>query len=170
MGMWFRLIFLGLLAIGLTGCVLETKTPLFSDKDAKLLLAEYPNLAAYERDDAGWKKSGDPLNFTPEASHYLVKSGNSGMKVFFVPLEGPWWILQATEESGATYVLVKAEAKELLISALDCKSLKEAGKYDSTIEFVNSDCFIKTEADSMALFKSLAADPSEPSTKLVSEP
>ena len=89
MVIWFRLIFLSLLAFGLSGCILETKKPLFADTDAKLLLADYPNLAAYERDDDGWKKSDDPLSFTAEASHYLVKSGSSDMQIFFVPIEGP---------------------------------------------------------------------------------
>ena len=170
MAMWFRVIFLSLLAIGLVGCNLETKKPLFTDAEAKLLLAGYPNLAAYERDDGGWKKSDDPLNVAPEGSHYLVKSGNSEMQVSFVPLDGPWWILQATEAASASYVLVKAEPKELLVSPLDCKSLKEAGTYDSAVDFVDSDCFIKAKADVMALFKSFTANPTEPSTKLVSEP
>ncbi len=62
MGIWFRVMFLGLLAFGLAGCNLETKTPLFAGADAKLLLADYPNLAPYERDGGAWKKSTDPLS------------------------------------------------------------------------------------------------------------
>jgi hypothetical protein len=100
MGIWFRAIFLGLVALGLAGCNLETRKPLFADAEAKLLLADYPNLAAYERDDDGWKKSADSLNFTADTSHYLVKSGTSEMQISFVPLEGPWWILQAAETTG----------------------------------------------------------------------
>ncbi|MGB8313280.1 MAG: hypothetical protein WCE69_02225, partial [Aestuariivirga sp.] len=96
--------------------------------------------------------------------------GNSEMQVSFVPLDGPWWILQATEASGSSYVLIKAEPKELQVSALDCKSLKEGGAYDTTIDFVESSCYMKPDADTMALFKSFAANPTEPSTKLVSEP
>jgi hypothetical protein len=171
MGIWFRMILLSFLAFGLTGCNLETKKPLFADADAKLLLADYPNLATYERDDGGWKKSDDFLSFTPEVSHYLVKSGKSDMQVFFVPVEGPWWILQGTESAGPTsYVLIKAEPKELLVYSLDCKSLKDAGKYENDIDFVDSDCFVKADTDAMALFKSLIAAAKEPSTKLVSEP
>ena len=67
-------------------------------------------------------------------------------------------------------MLIKAGPKELLVSALDCKSLKEAGTYDTTIDFVDSSCFIKAKADVMALFKSFTANPTGPSTKLVSEP
>ena len=171
MGTWFRVIFLGFLAFALAGCNLETKKPLFADTDAKLLLADYPNLAPYERDGGGWKKSDDPLSIKPDASHYLVKSGNSDMVISFVPLEGPWWILQASETSGAsTYVLAKAEPKEVLIFSLECKRLQESGKFVSEIEFSGSSCFIREETDKMALFKALIGSASEPSTKLVSEP
>ena len=170
MGRWFRVILLGLLAFGLTGCILESKKPLFADADAKLLLADYPNVAAYERGDDGWKKSDDKFDLTPEASHYVLKSEKSEMQVSFVPVEGPWWILQASESSGATYVLVKAEAKELLVYTLDCKSLQESGKFESAIDFAESDCFVKPDADKMALFKSFTSDTTEPSSKLVSEP
>jgi hypothetical protein len=171
MGTWFRAVFLGLLAMGLAGCNLETKKPLFAEADAKLLLADYPKLAAYERDNGGWKKSADPLNFTAEASHYLVKSGTSEMRMSFVPLEGPWWILQAAETSGtSSYVLVMAEPKELLIYSLACKKLQESGKFGSEIEFAGSSCFIREETDKMSLFKALIGSASEPSTKLVSAP
>ena len=152
MGIWFRAILSSLLALGLSGCVLESKKPLFADTDAKLLLAEYPNLAAYERNDGAWKKSDDPFSFTPEASHYLLKSDSSDMWISFVPIGGPWWILQAAEAKGPTsYVLVKAEPKELLVYSLDCKSLKEAGKYENDIDFVGSDCFIKPEVDNIEI-------------------
>jgi hypothetical protein len=170
MGTWFRVIFLALLAFGLAGCNLETKKPLFADAEAKLLLANYPNLAPYERDDGAWKKSTDPLSIKLEASHYLVKSGNSDMVISFVPLEGPWWILQAAETGGATYVLIKTEPKELLIYSLECKKLRESGTFGSEIEFKDSSCFIKEDADKMGLFKALIGSASEPSTKLVSEP
>jgi hypothetical protein len=171
MGTWFRVIFLGLLAFGLAGCNLETKKPLFADADAKLLLADYPNPAPYERGDGAWKKSADPLSIKLEASHYLVKSGNSDMVITFVPLEGPWWIMQAAETAGSSnYVLAKAEPKELQIYSLECKTLQESWSFGSEIEFSGSSCFVKDGADKMGLFKALIGSASEPSTKLVSEP
>jgi hypothetical protein len=119
---------------------------------------------------SNWKKSADSLNLTAEASHYLVKSGTSDMVISFVPLEGPWWILQAAETSGAsTYVLIMAEPKELLIYSLECKKLQESGKFGDEIEFKDSSCFITEDADKMGLFKALTGSASEPSTKLVSE-
>jgi hypothetical protein len=170
MGNWLRVIFLGLLALSLAGCNLETRKPLFADADAKLLLADYPNLVAYERDDGNWKKSADSLNLSAEASHYLVRSGTSDVVVSFVPLEGPWWILQAAETAGtSSYILIKAEPKELLAYSLECKKLQESGKFGNEIEFKDSSCFVKHEADKMRLFKALIGSASEPSTKLVSE-
>jgi hypothetical protein len=171
MGNWFHVIFLGILAFGLAGCNLETSKPLFADADAKLLLADYPNLAPYERDAGGWKKSTDTLNIEPEASHYRFISGNSEMVISFVPLQGAWWIMQAAETVGpSTYVLVKARPKDLLIYSLECKKLQEAGTFGNEIEFKDSSCFIKDGADKTALFKALMGSASEPSTKLVSEP
>jgi hypothetical protein len=169
MGMWFRAILLSLLAFGLTGCNLETKKPLFAEADAKLLLADYPNLAAYERDEGGWKKSDEQFSFTPDASHYIVRSGKSGMIISFVPIEGAWWVLQAADAASTSYVLIKAEPKELLVYSLDCKILKESGKFEDDIEFKDSDCFVKEGADKAAMFKALIGNASEPSSKLVSE-
>jgi hypothetical protein len=171
MGTWFRVILLGLVAFALAGCNLETSKPLFADADAKLLLADYPNLAPYERNEGGWKQSADVLDFTAEASHYQFKSGKLDLVVSFVPLEGPWWILQAAETAGpSTYVLAKAEPKELLIYSLACKELQESGKFGNEIEFAGSSCFIREGTDTMGLFKALTGIAGEPSTKLVSQP
>ena len=167
---WFRVIFLAMLALGLAGCMLQSGAPLFGEAEARLLLADYPNPVVYQRDDGGWKKSEEQVSFSREASHYLMTPDNAKMQLYFVPLDGPWWILQATETSGATYVLAKAEAKQLLVFPLDCKTLEDSGKYRDAIAFTDSSCTVKGGADKLALFKSLTADPGEPATKLVSEP
>jgi hypothetical protein len=67
-------------------------------------------------------------------------------------------------------VLVKAEPKELLVYSLECKVLKESGKFESNIEFKDSDCSVKEGVDKTALFKALIGNASQPSSKLVSEP
>ena len=172
MSIWFRAILLGLLAFGLSGCILGSKNPLFAEAEAKLLLADYPNPAAYERNNGVWEKINEPVVFTPQVSHYVMKPepGDPEVQISFVPIEGPWWVLQANEpEKPATYVLIKAEPKELLIYPLTCTMLKESGKFGNDIEFKDSDCFVKEGADKMALFKALIGNASEPSSKLVSE-
>ena len=171
MALWFRAFFIGLLALGLSGCNLQSKEPLFSDEQAKLLLADYPNLVTYEQKGGDWKKSDEQASFTSQGSHYLAKLDKSEVKITFVPVDGPWWALQAVEaEKSADYLLVKADAKELVFYALDCKSLEDSGKFAADIEFKDSDCFIKPEADKMALFKALTPFAGDPMTKLVSEP
>ncbi len=167
---FFRVIFLGLLAFGLAGCMLQSGTPLFGEAEARLLLADYPNPVVYQRDDGGWKKSEEQVSFSPEAAHYLMTPDNAKMQLYFVPLDGPWWILQATETSGATYVLAKAEAKQLLVFPLDCKTLEDSGKYRDAVAFSDSSCTVREGIDRLALFKSFIADLGEPTTKLVSEP
>src|SRR5215212_5043350 len=79
-------------------------------------------------------------------------------------------VTQAAEAGGSTYVLVKAEPKELLVYSLECKKLQESGKFGTEIEFKDSSCFVKDGADKMGLFKALVNSASESSTKLVSEP
>lgn len=169
---WFRVIFLGLLAFGLAGCNLETTEPLFADAEAKLLLTGYPNLTPYERDGGGWKKADEPLVFTLQASHYVWKPSpdEAEVQLFFVPIEGQWWVLQGIVGTVTSYVLVKAEPTELLVFHLACTMLKESAKFGTEIEFKDSSCFIKEGADKTALFKALIGSASEPSTKLVSEP
>ena len=169
MGLWFRAFFMGFLALGLTGCNLQSKEPLFSDAQAKLLLADYPNPVTYEYKDNGWKKSDEQASFTPQASHYVAKLDTSEVTVSFMPIDGPWWALQAVEPGkSADYLLVKAAAKELIFYTIDCKTLEDSGKFMADIEFKDSDCLVKPEADKMALFKGLTAFAGDPMTKLVS--
>ena len=173
MGIWFRAILLSLLALGLSGCVLESKKPLFADTDAKLLLTNYPNLSYYERNDDAWEKVNEPVIFTPQAVHYVIKPEPSDpeLQISFVPIDDPWWVLQANEPGkAASYVLIKAEPKELLVYPLDCKTLQESGRLGNEIEFKDSSCFIKEGTDTIALFKAVIGSASEPSSKMVSEP
>jgi hypothetical protein len=168
---WFRTFIVGVLALALSGCILQSKSPLFTDAQAELALANYGNLATYEKSGNDWKKSTDQISFTPQGKHYIAKADKSELEISFVPIAGNWWVLQAVEAAKpAIYVLVDAEAKELLFYPIACKDLKEFGKLAGAIEFVDSDCFVKPGADYKALFKSLAATPGEASTKLVVEP
>ena len=170
MAKWFRVVLTGIVALGLSGCILQSKTVLFADTEAKLLLADYPNLTTYERKDATWTKSQDQITFTPKGSHYTALADGSEEQLSFVPLNGKWWILQAIEpEKAAYYLLVRAEPKELFIYPTDCKSLQDSGKFAGAVEFKDSDCFIKPTADKMALFTAISATPGEPMTRLSTE-
>jgi len=171
MTIWFRAAGICVLALALSGCILQSKSPLFADADAKLLLAKYGKLVTYEKSGDGWNKSSDQIGFTPEANHYIAKADKSELEISFVPIDGNWWALQAVEAGKpAIYVLVDAEAKELSFYPIACKDLKDSGKFAADVEFADSDCFVRPDTNYMTLFKTLTATPGEASTKLVVEP
>jgi hypothetical protein len=171
MTIWFRAFTVGVMALALSGCILQSKSPLFTDTESKLLLANYGNLTTYEKSGNAWTKSTDQISFSPQVKHYIAKADKSELEISFVPIDGNWWALQAVEAAKpAIYVLVDAEAKELLFYPIACKDLKDSGKFAGDVEFVDSDCFVKPGADYKALFKSLTAAPGEASTKLMVEP
>ena len=171
MGLWIRAFFVGVVALALSGCVLESKDPLFNEADAKLLLADYPNPVVYEYYDGAWSKSATKAGFRAQGSHYLVKLDDAEMEISFTPIEGPWWALQAADPGKSTnYLLVKAAAKELLLYPIDCELLKGSGKFDGFVDFVDTDCTVKPGADKLALFKALTTVEGETKMKLVSEP
>ena len=83
------------------------------------------------------------------------------------------WIrpLQAVEADKPTsYVLVDAQASELLIYPITCKALEASGNFSKFVKFAGSDCCFKFGADYKALFTALSEAPGETTTKLVSEP
>ena len=171
MTIWFRAITAGFVALALSGCILQAKSPLFTDAQAQLLLAGYGKLTTYEKSGDAWNKSTDQISFVADAKHYIATADKSELEISFVPIDGNWWALQAIEAAKpAIYVLVDAEPKELLFYPIACKDLKESGKFAADVEFVDSDCLVKPGADYKALFKSLTAAPGEASTKLAVEP
>ncbi len=166
-----RAILGGLVALALSGCILQSRAPLFGDAQAKLLLDGYANVITFEKSGGDWVKSKDQIAFVKQAGHYLATLDKTELLIRFVPIEGNWWVLQAEEASKPTaYLLVEAKPAELLFYPIACKTLKEAGSYEKTVEFVDSDCFIKPESDSKALFAGFTAHPGEPTTRFAAAP
>jgi hypothetical protein len=168
MKIWVRVIVAGVLALALSGCILQSKLPLFGDAQAKMLLASYGNPVTYERTAGEWVKAKDQIVFAKQAGHYLATLDKTELAIRFVPLDDKWWILQAVEANKpAAYLLVEAKPEELLFYPIACKALKDSGKYKKTITFVDSDCFIKFGTDYKVLFSGFTANPGEATTKLV---
>jgi hypothetical protein len=171
MTIWFRAFFAGILAVALSGCILQSKLPLFGDAQAKRLLADYPNLVAYEKKGQDWVKSKEQFVISAKGPRYTATVDNTELVFRFVPIAGTWWVLQAVEAGKPTsYVLVDAQASELLIYPITCKALEASGNFSKSVKFAGSDCFIKFTADYKALFTALSEAPGEATTKLVSEP
>ena len=166
-----RVMVAGVVALALSGCILQSKVPLFGDGDARMLLADYANLATFEKSAGEWAKAKDQIVFVAHGSHYTATLDKTELAIRFVPIKDSWWVLQAEEAAKpAAYLLVEAKPAEILFYPIACKTLKEQGSFAATIEFVDSDCFIKPGIDHAALFRALTATPGEPSTKLVSGP
>jgi hypothetical protein len=156
------------LALALSGCILQSKLPLFGDGDAKMLLADYANLATFEKTSGEWVKAKDQIVFVAQGAHYTATLDKTELAIRFVPIKDGWWVLQAEEVAKpAAYLLVEAKPKEVLFYPIACKTLKEKGSFETSIEFVDSDCFIKPDADYRALFSGFTASPGEATTKLV---
>lgn len=171
MTIWFRAIFAGILAVALSGCILQSKLPLFGDAQAKRLLADYPNLVAYEKSGQDWVKSKEQFVIAASGPRYTATVDKTELVFRFVPITGTWWVMQAVEADKPTsYVLVDAQASELLIYPITCKALETSGNYTKLVKFAGSDCFIKFGADYKMLFTKLSEAPGEATTKLVSEP
>ena len=168
---WFRAFFVGILAVALSGCILQSKLPLFGDAQAERLLAGYPSLVAYEKSGQDWVRSKEQFVIAAKGPRYTATVDKTELVFRFVPITGTWWVMQAVEEGKPTsYVLVDAQASELLIYPITCKALEASGNFTKLVKFAGSDCFIKFGADYKALFTGLSEAPGEATTKLVSEP
>ena len=171
MAIWLRALFVVILAVAVSGCVLQSKLPLFGDAQAKRLLADYPNLVAYEKSGQDWVKSKEQFVIAAKGPRYTATIDKTELVFRFVPIVGTWWVLQAVEvDKPTSYVLVDAQASELLIYPITCKALEASGNFTKLVKFAGSDCFIKFGADYKALFTTLSEAPGEATTKLVSEP
>ena len=171
MGIWLRALFVVILAVAVSGCILQSKLPLFGDAQAKRLLAEYPNLVAYEKSGQDWVKSKEQFVISAKGPRYTTTVDKSELVFRFVPIAGTWWVLQAVEAGKpASYVLVDAQSSELLLYPITCKALEASGNFTKLVTFAGTDCFIKFTADYKALFTALSEAPGEATTKLVSEP
>jgi hypothetical protein len=164
-----RLAVVAFLSVLLSGCILQSREPLFDDADGSLLLKDYgTRFASYTFTGAEWKKEDDTITFTAEQHHYIAGDGKSEVPVTFVQLGGDWWVMQGVEVGKPTaYLLAQARMGEVLFYPLTCKSLQEAGGFEDTVSFEGDDCFIRDGTDVLALFATLAASPGKPSTKLV---
>ena len=171
MAIWLRALSVVILAVALSGCILQSKLPLFGDAQAKRLLADYPNLMAYEKSGQNWVKSKEQFVISAKGPRYTATIDKTELVFRFVPIAGTWWVLQAVEADKPTsYVLVDAQAGELLFHPITCKALEASGNYNEFVRFAGSDCFIKFGADYKALFTALSEAPGEATTKLVSAP
>ena len=160
------------LCLALTGCILQSKEPLFTDSQGELMLAAYGSrFASYSLDNGIWKKDEETISFTPAGKHYSASDGKTDFTVTFAAIGGSWWAMQGQEKGKpANYYLADAQNGEIFFHPLACKQLQDSAKFGDFIYFKDDDCFVKNGVDTAAMFKSLAAERRQPGMKLVPLP
>ena len=168
----FRFFAAVFLCLFLTGCILQSKEPLFSDAEGELLLTAYGSrFATYSLEGNSWKRDEGTIDLIPTSKHYVMAEGKTAVSITFAAISGSWFVMQA-EETGkpASYTLVDAQKSELLLHPLNCEPLRKSGKHGDAVIFDGEDCTIKPGADTSAMFKSLAAEMGPAKVKLVPVP
>lgn len=161
-----------LICLALTGCILQSKAPLFSDADGEMILAGMgTDFTPYSFSNGQWTKEDDIIRFTPAGGHYVATDGKSSIDITFSKLSGGFYVLQAVEKDKPTvYGLVELGKGEIVFHPLTCTALRETGSFASYVTFKDDDCMVKDDADTGAMFAAMAADPVPSPSKLVAIP
>lgn len=144
----------------LSGCVLESKTPLFGDTQGVLALNALGSEFTMETfADGTWKAEEGRAVFTAEGRHYMLTTPDEQepIEVLLVPLEGNRFVGQAREnrEKPFLYLIADVGQAEVLLSLLSCDELKALGTFAGDIGFSGGDCTFAGAPD-LALFQKLA--------------
>ena len=135
------------LALGLLlgGCVLQSEAPNFAEADGKPLLGKAGGTyQSYEFNSGKWTTDGTDIKLVAADHHYELTEKGKVTKLLFVPLDGPWWVAQFSEEGKAyAYALLDAEASEIYFHPLMCTDIKGNAAAKLVVTFVKDDCFLK---------------------------
>ena len=153
------LIFIGM-GLLLTGCVLQSHEPLFSESDgAPLPEALGKHFVMENFDDGAWAKEEGSITLKAVGHHYVAtdEAKKDEIAALFVPLDKNWWVMQAQEkDKPSVYILAKAEGDTLLLNPLTCEDLKLKPTAAAEISFEGDDCYLKG-GQSIDYFKALMA-------------
>lgn len=160
---------LAIVAAVLSGCVLESDTPLIPEDQAELLLGSAPaTFAMYEMRDGAWKMEEGSFTFTPEGNHYRATDGKSETLFSFKVTVSNRWAVQGTEAGKpASYLIAEQVGTDIFLLPLDCKSLQEAKTFGDLVDFLGDDCTVKPGADATAVFTAAAQLPFPHEMKMV---
>lgn len=166
--MWKRLAVLGLCLIGLTGCILQSEQPLFSDKDSVLALGDKSGAAKIESLDKGeWVAEKDPVTITVKGKHYEAVSEKSTVVLHFVSLGGNDYVLQGSEDGKeSSYLIAEVRDGVAMVRALACTDLKKDSRVSDWIKYDGDNCFIAPGSPAMQLFMALAETRGEFTSRL----
>ena len=165
-----------LLVMLLSGCVLHSKTPIFSDAEAiPLFGAGEMTFAVSGFKHGQWQAADEPSATARRVGrHYLVPDTGSSEdpatadSYYFIPLDGARLVVQAVAGSEADYAIATWDGKTLLVSPLDCAALKTSLKTNDLVEFVNDSCRLRpSDTAPLAQFSRLAERAGQPKLRFV---
>lgn len=153
-----------LVLIVLCGCVLHSKTPLFSDAEAVPVFGRVPvRFAVFDAQDGAWVASDEPVaTLTPAGRHYEMADPSAAdpAKVdsyFFVRLDGKRLVVQVVTGGEADYAIATWDGKDLLASPLDCARLKTSLKTNDLVGFTGDNCaLLPSDTPALTQFGKLA--------------
>ena len=161
----------------LSGCVLHSKTPIFTEADAVPILGHHAHsFAAYDSKDGVWVAMDDPtVRVIPVGRHYTVADPTDVNPTridsyAFIPLDAARYIVQASTQGdpGADYAIATWDGRELRVSPLDCDKLKTSLKTNALVGFLNQSCApYPTAMPPLELFAKLALRAGAPTLRLV---
>jgi hypothetical protein len=135
------------LSMLLSGCVLQSRTPIFSESDAGALPEALGTRFIMESHDrAAWTKQEGIFILRPEGQHYVASDGDkkSDVEALFVTLGSNWWVMQATAAGDPNvYMLAEWTGGALLLHPLNCSDLKSQPSAAAAISFEGDDCYLK---------------------------
>lgn len=153
-----RMAVLGVCLVALTGCILQSDQPLFSDRDSSLALGGKSGAAKLESLEKGeWVAEKDPVTITVKGNHYEALSEKSTVILHFVSLGGDDYVLQGTEDGKASSYLI-AEVKDgvALVRPLACKDVKQEMKVSRWIRYDGDNCSVPLGSPVKMIFRTLA--------------
>ena len=165
--MFSRLFVLVLAAVLLSGCILQSRAPIYDDSDASLVLGDAGGVTrTASRKTGSWENDPEAVPIRPEGNHYVVE-GKARIELHFVKLEGDWFVLQARQQQGpAAFLLARVRDKIAEARPLACREVEKIHALESSVVPVGDNCFIREGADPAVLFKAILKTNPEPTVRL----
>ena len=169
-----RLALIALLPL-LTGCVLQSDTPLITDANAFSVFGSKPiDLQGFQWQDGGWLATVPPIiTVVPEGNHYIVPNLDESSdpakitRYYFLPLGEGQLLIEVVTKDVIEYGAASWDGTEMLAAAFDCGALQGKKGVDALVTFDGDNCSLKPDAtDPARVFTTLLADLPSPALRL----
>ncbi|WP_373504457.1 hypothetical protein [Aestuariivirga sp.] len=156
--MVLRIVLLCLSALALTGCVLQSGTPLYDDTSSVLALGTRGGAAKLaSRIEGKWVPEKEAITIKVVGKHYEVTSGTSTVALNFVKLKGSTYVVQGRESGkAAAYMLGNVTNGIAEVRPIACTDIKAEASLAKWVEHDKDDCFVKPGPPPEKLFTAIS--------------